>query len=278
MAIEIVWNNTSIDGILRCAEAWRRRWLEGEIIPPGVAATRGSTVHAVIRANLRGKLQGEQPFSATEARDLAADEFEGRWSQGVALQPAEEAEGVEKVKGEAKDASVDLSGLHARDVAPGIQPVAVEEQIKVTPRGTSIVLHGTIDLVETVAGPGQSGYGIRDVKTKEKSPQKDEANLSGQLTMYGMLFGARYGKPPSRMVLDHLVRTPVLHGLKYVPQETLRDASDYQALIQRIGAATHAVEKGVFLPARESDWWCSPRWCGYYATCPYVSRRKRPQD
>lgn len=259
--VRLVWNNSKVESILRCAEAFRRRYVEDDIIPPGVAMIRGSTVHATVRENLRGRLEPDgEPFTVEQAKDLASTDFEERWASGVTLTDAEQAEGLAAVKGETKDAAVDLAGLHAKDVAPCIEPVAVEEKIVVTPRGTDIVIHGTLDLQEKVVG----GIGIRDVKTKVKSPAKGEADVAPQLTMYAMLATAKYGKPPVSMALDHLVRTPKLHELKWVEQRTERTTEDMQALINRIGVAAEAVGRGVFLPASERDWWCDPKWCGYY--------------
>ena len=272
--IRLSWNNSKIESILRCAEAFRRRYVEGEIVPPGVAMLRGSTVHAVARENFRARLEPEgEPFTVEQARDLAATDFAERWAGGVSFTDEERAEGLTKVRGETKDAAVDLAGLHAKEVAPCIEPVAVEEQILVTPKGTNLLLHGTIDLQERVVG----GIGIRDLKSKTKSPSKTEADDSPQLTLYALLVTAKTGRPPVNIALDHLVRTPEKHLLRWVEQRTERGKEDFQALINRIGAAANAVSKGVFLPASERDWFCSPVYCGYYdAGCPYVSRKKRP--
>jgi hypothetical protein len=41
----------------RCGEQYRRRYLENEIIPPGISARIGSGVHKAAEINFRAKIQ-----------------------------------------------------------------------------------------------------------------------------------------------------------------------------------------------------------------------------
>jgi hypothetical protein len=56
--------------------------------------------------------------------------------------------------------------------------------------------------------------------------------------------------------------------------QTERSDEDYRQLLMRVDAVTAAIEAGVFLPTTPDNWRCSPKFCGYYDTCPY-GRRKR---
>jgi RecB family exonuclease len=117
---------------------------------------------------------------------------------------------------------------------------------------------------------------IRDTKTGKKAPSKQAARTSQQLTMYGLIRGADVGTIAGSVALDHVYRTPKQHELKYVEQVATRDALDYDALVARLNTATAAVEKGTFVPADESWWGCSEKWCGYWTSCPYTRRSRRP--
>jgi hypothetical protein len=65
---------------------------------------------------------------------------------------------------------------------------------------------------------------------------------------------------------------------KAVPFKSTRTVSDFQVLLRRVEVAAKALQVGIFVPARETDWWCSEKWCGYYPECKYVKRIKRPEN
>ena len=79
------------------------------------------------------------------------------------------------------------------------------------------------------------------------------------------------GKAPDKVVLDYLIDNKVPIAKTF---ESVRDASDFQALLHRIENAIEAIQKGVFIPARQTDWCCSDKWCGYFKSCRYVKQPK----
>jgi hypothetical protein len=116
---------------------------------------------------------------------------------------------------------------------------------------------------------------IRDTKTTTKSPSKDVAHASDQLTGYACAAQVIDGKLPDAMILDYLVRTPERHELKHVAKETTRSLNDVDTFLNRFANAVQALKTGMFVPAR-ADWWgCSQKYCGYWDMCPYA---KRPQS
>jgi hypothetical protein len=132
-----------------------------------------------------------------------------------------------------------------------------------------------MDLVAKSSG----GEVVRDLKTSEKSPSKDAADRSQQLTMYALIRQAEVGALPVKLTLDYLVRTPARLDRKHVPLDTVRDAEDVGALVHRINTAVEAVKRGVFMPTAPDSWWCAPAWCEFYGSCVYVRRGdSRPRD
>jgi len=285
------WNNSRLSKLQRCAESYRRSEVEGEPEPTSPAAIRGSAVHHVAKVALRRKLRAENQNAALpsieEAKALAADDFEERWKAAdLRIMDAEEdgADVLAKARGESKDTAVALAGYHVGSVAPGMTVVAVERKITVKPRNSDLVIHGTLDLVvEALSTPPwplghEPAEDIHDLKTGTKSPQRDAAHRSQQLSMYALIRLAETGKAVDGLVLDHVYRTPGLGLLKHVEQRTTRDQGDFDALVNRINVATEAVTRGTFLPADPTSWFCSQKWCGYWPTCPYVRRGKRPTN
>ena len=302
------WNNTRLTRLQMCGERFRRHDVEGDPEPSNPRLVRGSVVHAVAKTVLRRKLDhggaNEALPTLEETRDLAADMFEQTWSaEDVRLtDPDEDGTGLAAAKAEAKDFAVAVAGHHRLALAPRLRPIAIERRIVVKPRDSDLVIHGTLDVItrpehvpdvgpvfgsrnigdhhdDTAVAPGTPAPGdtIRDLKTSEKSPNRNAADRSQQLSMYAMIRQAEVGKLAEALALDYLVRTPKRGELKHVELTTVRDGNDLRALINRINIAVEGVKRGVFIPADPAmAWWCSRKWCGYWDTCPYVNGRQPP--
>lgn len=266
------WNNSALTLLQECGEAFRRRYIEGERPGETLRMIRGTVVHRVAHIALRRKWRDGALPGQAEARDLAADQFDAVIRRGnIRFEPDDLAVGAAKSQGRAKDFAIGLAGFHVQDVAPSINPVAVERKIEVKPRDTDITIHGTIDLID---GRG-NGEWIRDLKTAEKSPASGAAEESQQLTMYAMLRWAEKQRLPERLALDYMIRTPA-GTERYLPLLTTRTAADVQSLVNRINTAVEAVKRGSFVPANQNYWKCDPRYCEFFSSCPYVRRTKRP--
>lgn len=262
------WSNSSLTTLQQCGEKFRRRYIERERMPSSASAVAGGAVHKVARTALMRKMTDHTLPSVAEARDLAATEFAAAWREGVQLTPDEIAEGAGSAEGRAKDFAVDLSGYHVQAVAPAINPIGIERKIVVKPKDSDIEINGVIDLIDQ----RPDGEVIRDLKTSKKSPNKDAADSSQQLTLYALIRKAEVGRLPSSLSLDYLVRTPARGELKHIPLFTVRDEEDVRGVVNRINTAVEAVKRGVFVPANPDAWWCSRSYCEYFATCPYVRR------
>jgi len=288
-------NNSRLTTLQNCGERFRRLYVEGEVEPTSPQAIRGSAVHHVARIALRRKLvrreverlttpdtTGYQANTALpsleEAQDLAATEFERRWQAAeMRVMDTQEDGGatLAQARAESKDAAVKLAGLHVTVVAPGIDPIYVERKITVKPQHSDLVIHGTLDLVARESVPLAPLRVIRDLKSGRKAPRRDAADTSQQLSVYGLISAAEAGVFADGLALDHLYKTPTGH-LRYVEQRTTRDMADFEAIVNRLNTATQAIEKGIYIPADSSSWFCNAKYCGFYASCPYTRRSKRP--
>ena len=291
----LTWNNSNLSLLQRCGEAYRRRVIEEDPDAPTPSLIRGSTVHAIAKVALRrkmGKTNAELP-TVEEARDLAADDFEQRWdAQEVRLVEGDEEDGADamsRAKADAKDFAVALSGYHVAELAPRLRPVAIERKIIVKPQDSDLQIHGTLDVITQPEPPAMlaplpeamamlaARDTIRDLKTSAKSPSRDAADKSQQLSFYAMIRAAEVGALPEALALDYLVRTPKRGDLKAIELATTRDAGDITALVARLNTAVEAVKRGIFMPADPATaWWCSETACSYWTTCPYTRRSRRP--
>lgn len=275
------WSTSALTTLQMCGEIFRRRYIEGDRMPGGTTMKRGLAVDKAVTESLAAKkATGEQPIPEAN-KDIAADEFERSWSEGVWFSPDERKEDPKKIKAATKDTAVDLAGLHARTLGREIRPVEIQHKVEIQPTGTDLTIIGYMDIIDLSADPlfGVQKIGsfpsqpvevIRDTKTKEKAPNQADADESQQLTMYALLRMAETGRMPDALSLDVLWKTPAKGDLKHVVLPTRRTKADFGPLVGRINEGIRAVERGVFIPASEGHWKCSARWCEYWETCPYV--------
>jgi RecB family exonuclease len=275
------WSNSNISMLMRCPEQFRRAVIEGERRQGTAEQHRGTAVHAVAAEahtrQLKAKSYGADTQSELamvlpsieEARDLAATEFDRVvGSEGVRLLP-DESGNPSVIIGGFKDAAVDLSGFYVKEVAPNVDPVAVEHKVIVKPRDSDIVISGIMDLVSEEPGGKRR---IRDVKTGDKTPPGNTADRSPQLDMYAMLHKVETGKLPDGVTLDHVVRTPKMAQMKHVRLDSVRTEADITALVERINIAVETVKRGAFMP-NTNGWHCDRRYCYFFDSCKYVSSR-----
>ena len=254
-----------VNTFLKCGEQYRRRYIEGDVIPPGVAMIRGTSVHVAAEKNYIPKIESKVDLPKADIIAIAADTFDKKIkAEGVHLNDDEKSIGKKKVLGEGKDVTVALAGLFADELAPTIQPKLVEHKVRISLPKSSHDLLGIIDLVD------DEDY-IRDLKTSKKKKSQFDVDSDFQFGFYPLIYKAKFGKFPKGIKIDTLLaqKTPKLQTI-----ETTRNKADYQALLARVNVTIDGIKTGVFAPAPTGSWWCAPKWCGYYKTCPYVNGGK----
>lgn len=251
---------SQINMIAMCPESYRRRYIEKEIIPPGIAMLRGRGLHTSAQTNMEQKLTSREDLPAADIVDCAVQSFDTEIAGGYSLNPEESSRGARVVIGEAKDDLARMAGVHASDQAPHYQPQYVEQKIRIQLDGPRDLL-GIIDLADEAKR-------IIDFKTAKKKKSQSDADSSIQLTTYGIAYRAVTGHEPRSYILDTAVatKTKAYRSELY----THREPADLQALANRIDAVCRLIEAGTFPPCDPNHWKCSPAWCGYFSTCPFT--------
>ncbi len=250
---------SSLSMALKCGEQLRRRYFLGQIIPPAVAMGMGRGIHKASEINLKQKVVTKKDIPKTDMIDAARDAFIDCFKNGVYLAP-EEVGQKEALLNEAFNKTRLLTELYADTTAFMIEPLTVEDRFLIDIPGVDLPLMGFIDCVE-------HGALITDLKATSKSWPKNKIEVDMQPVFYTIAYKHLYSEQPSFRFMVHvaLKRAPKLQQLTWQvtePQEV--------ALYARIRAVVDMLNKGVFLPANPADWWCSPKWCGYYQTCKFV--------
>jgi hypothetical protein len=261
-------SNLSVSAVgcaLRCGEQFRRRYMLGEIIPPGVAAGRGRGVHEASRSNLAQKIITGRDMPVSDMKDAARDGFIESFRRGVFLSRDEEA-GKAELLNRALNDCINLTGLYAAEVAPRIQPRSTEQRITAD-IGRDMPLVGVIDYDGNV---GDGPLVIGDLKTSGRAWPEDRAEQELQPVVYAHLYEQTKGVRPG--FLYHVL-VGAHRGER--AQEFSVEVTDTAigALMAILDQALLMIRTGAFMPCDRSNFLCSERWCGYYLTCRYVGNR-----
>lgn len=255
---------TQLNMLSVCGEQYRRRYVEGEVIPPGIALLKGGAFHRAAETNMRQKIETHSDLPASEIVDAAVAAFEGESHGSYMLTEEEQSRGSSAVLGEAIDSVAAMARGHAEKQAPDYQPTMVEQEVRIELPGSRDLL-GIIDLADDKDR-------ITDFKTARRKKRQGDADESIQLSVYAAVFQVKTGRAPSEVRLDSIVETK-----KSVDRQVLvstRGDADFQALAHRINAAASVIESGNYMPAPVGIWQCSQKFCGYFRSCPYVNSER----
>ena len=187
---------------LKCGEQYRRRYVDGDKIPPALAMIRGDGQHQAQDHDLGFKMDTGYLAEEPELVDVAADVVRKRAASkdDVRLDDAEKEVGFKVSRDKTIDQAVRAAQLHHRHVAPIVEPKELEVRLDFE--------------IPTVDGPRPvCGYvdvrekdgSIRDTKSTMKKPNALTGVESDQLALYA--FGTRIttGEDSPRQSLDYLV-------------------------------------------------------------------------
>lgn len=247
-----------------CGEMFRRKHIDKEPALPGTAALRGGGVHVGAQVNHEAKKKTGEDLPKKQIIDAAVAGFEEKKAkEGFRLTPEEMQIGVNPMMARTVDSVRALTGLYADAVAPRMQPDLIEQEAKLQlPNG--VVFGGRLDLSTT---DGR----IKDLKTSGRSKSQKDIDESLQGTQYWLLYTALKGKPPTGFDLEVLVdlKTPKAQLLK-----STRTQRDVAVLVNRANVMLNSVKAGIYAPAGVGSWICSPKWCPFWDTCPFVNSER----
>lgn len=256
---------SQISMFLRCGRQWYYRYVEKDTSPPSGALHTGKATHKAVEEDLRHKMETGELLPWEAIRDIARDTVNAGWEkEGAVLSDEEILLGEKHARGQAVDRAVDFATAHHEVLAPKIDPVFLEREFRLEMQGYPYDLMGFIDIQEEDR--------IRDTKTKSSTPSQESADASLQLSMYSFAAKVVDGKRPNYISLDALVNQK--RGIKVVELETRREDSDDQVLMRQVAYVMDMIESEKHPPADPDSWMCTPKWCGYYAQCPFGQPRR----
>lgn len=262
-------NQSQIQQWMKCPEQHRRRWVEGDIIPPGSALVRGTAIHVGAEVNFKQKIDTKKDMPAKDIVEAAVATIGSRIrTEGLWIPPKQEDEGKAKVINGIEKEVIALTNLYAAEVAPHYQPIAVEQEMTFKVDGLEgVEIGGRIDTIS-------DAQEVVDLKSYSKLANEDQMNADPQPTMYALLKLLKTGTPARSVNMEILV-------LKKEPEhqriEIVKRKADFVALLEQVKSIAGAIKAGVAPGAygQMGAWWCSKNQCGYWKTCRFVPEHKR---
>lgn len=248
---------------LRCPQQFERRYVLGEIIPPGIAARRGGATHKGAQINHEQKINTKIDLPVKDLQDAARDHYVKTVKEQGVFIPKDKISEKTQLLNQGLNAAVSLTGLYHKELAPKIQPVLVEERLEIDV-GLPVPVVGIIDVLS-------EGHWLPDLKTADRSKSPGEAETSLELSFYAGLVANHTGAWPEKVSLEVLVNSkePKLQSL-----ESIRNNEDWDNLMLRVQLMWDQIEAGLFPPCDPASWACSASWCGYFWTCKYSIKRR----
>lgn len=262
------YSGSQLDTFCMCPESYRQWYIEKNRIPPTVYMARGTGMHEGAAMNSRQKMETFRDLPAKDIIDAGIAEFEAATKDGIMLTPEEASRGPDAVIGETKDDLRAILDCHAKEQAPSYQPIMVEQTVRIELPNSPRDLLGVVDLA--------TENEVVDYKTAKRSKSQKDADTSVPLTIYAVAFMVVTGSAPEFVSLDSVIQTA--KATKRQKVISTRDENDFRALANRINAVDHAIRSGSFPPALPGSWKCSPKYCGYYRTCPFVNGSRDQGD
>lgn len=238
---------SQVNTYLRCPAQYYFRYVLDIVIPPSASITKGKAVHAGIEYNYQQKIETKKDLPLNVVKDYTAATF---------IEMAVETDFQGTDKGKELDSAVKLVELYQTEVAPNIQPVAVEQKVEITFDNVDYILLGYIDVVD-------DNGNIRDTKTVARTPTEEVILNSLQLSAYSLAYRQLTGKEENSVILDYLVDNKYP---KYVQFSAKRTMQDIYRFLKILGMVADNIARQNFYP-NPTNYLCSQKACGYWDMC-----------
>lgn len=253
-------HQSQIGMFFRCPEQFRRRYIEEEIIPPGIAARIGSGMHKGAEYNHKNKLLTGKDEPLSVCQDAARDEYRRLIFDYGVFFPKDELPSAKQQLSQGVDVTVGLTKSYHKNLAPLVHPILVEKKIYLKDPDIEIPFVGTVDLL---AHPNW----LADMKSAAKKWPENRIKSDIQVTLYRELIKAETGKYPSKMTVEVFTKTK---EFRHQTLEAERTGQDWILLKKRVQSMLKMIKAGCFPPGDPGSWICSAKWCGYWQSCPYT--------
>jgi len=219
---------------LRCGRTYYLRYLEKVRLRRGVgvALPLGSAVHAAVEKNLTQKIESKVDLPEEEVGEAAIGDFMDRAERDEIDFDGKKPEDVATLAGE-------LAEVHTRELAPRIQPLLVETELRadLLDRGWDLLAY--IDLVDEERH-------IVDLKTAARAKAVGSLERDLQLSLYAAIWRKTTGKIEAGLRHDVLIKPTKTMGVRTQQIITSRTETQIGAALDIVGHVADGIEAEIF--------------------------------
>jgi putative RecB family exonuclease len=235
---------SQINKYMNCPKQYEFSYIQGIPESKSSALVVGSSFHKVIEESNRRKLETGELLPEEEMQAIY-DEYWHKKNIDIDWKEEEDQE-AEYQRG------LLMAQAYMNDIGKQLEPIGYEARFDVEVEGIPLI--GYIDLIEKDGS-------IRDLKTSRKSPAKDMADKSLQLTGYALAYRELTGEEERVCSLDYVVS--LKSGVKITRLETKVSEGRIDRFKDTLWNVANAIDKEVFY--RNEGTACS--WCSYKSIC-----------
>jgi len=235
-----------------CGFRYQCEYIWGMKAPGGINLHRGSAIHKAIQADNESYIENRSRLGFDTLLGVAVEAFEKKIKkEGLFIQKSKEHQ-LDKIIDKARSEIEIAIRLYSDMEKPWI-PVSVEENFTID-IGYPLPTNCYLDMVD-------EDNCIWDWKTSAKNSQI----MAGiQNLFYSKAYEAKWNVQPSFKYCSF-----ILTKQPYVNIQEIPPIEDFTILDRYVKAYLSGVENNVFLPASNSDYFCSEGGCPFYRACEY---------
>jgi hypothetical protein len=256
---------SSYDQFIRCPAQWELVRIEGIKIPPAIAMLVGSGTHGAAEVNFKQKITSGVDLPVADFKDAAATRFRQEAEKSGVSVPRDELPALKRLLSDGRDRAIRFAECMAKEVAPTIQPIAVERMITIQDPSLPIPWVGVIDVATDTT--------LVDWKTAGKKWPAGRENRETQMTVYNQMYQFEYGLSPE--LGFGVFSDNTKSGALYDYRMTERTSDDWKALCRGAETMIRMIQADLFPPCPPGSWNCSQTYCGLWVVCPHISERLR---
>lgn len=256
-----------------CPEATRRKYIYSEPSFIGIDGHIGLSFHKVVELDLKSIFTSDLKLGKKTLLGTGHLEYVLSLERGVYI-AREDMQNAGQLMADGKNMVDRLVEYYVDNHAGKLRPTAIEEVVIMESpfeyMGESLPIKGIVDIITKTK---KGGIIIRDTKTSKKKWSQDKADTSYQATIYHAAVKELYGKAPEKIIFDVYIKGK--KAIDYEEVETTRTDEDFEFLKKRITQILGCIQQGYFPPSDPGHWHCTPKWCNFWLSCPYITNQAK---
>lgn len=266
-------SHSSVELYLKCPQKWYNRYVLKQYEPRPGYLMLGSAIHKAESQSYQEQVKTAEP----QPLEQVMDEYSTSLRQEIDS-ATDEIDWGDMTAGEQKDRGARMLAEYHSTVPSKITPKVVESEfnIRLRPEYTWTI-KGYVDIVGDWNDPFMPVPNVtHDLKTVKRAIPEDDLENSVQGTLYTY---SQLLQQPELDVMPFFVHE--LKALKTVQSArvlfTQRTRVQGERYMERVAQIVREIdwrmETGNWQGAPPGAWWCRPKMCGFYSTCPFAAGR-----